>query len=142
MASLYKQQYNDGWSDGVFEGYMFATVMFMFRMHDKYGWGKGRLDVMAKDVNNFVLDNLAITKTNTGRYDGIDFEDILQVLRDECGLYFNKKKGSYYFTDKNGNIVGYEESKVVNEESKVVNEESKVVNEESKDINEGKKNER
>lgn len=106
----YKEGKKEGWSSGVIAGYSAATATFMWLLRSKHGWGQKRLCMFLKEAMKFSKENIEVDdKTVTpGRYGGIGYNDILDSLKDEVGLHFDLKKGTYYFTDKDGRIVTYE----------------------------------
>lgn len=75
-----REAYQAGQDDGVHQ----AVVLVLFMLHDKYGFGKKRLTDMYHQL-------LELSDSVIHGY--VSFDDIEQVLADECKIKVNKSGG-------------------------------------------------
>lgn len=109
--NLYKDGYNNGWHDGSTNGYAAATLTFLWLLHSECGWGPKRLSLVVQDAMKFSGEHLMLKAerdAKTGKYVGLNYDDMQLALEEECGLHMDLQKGTYYFTDKNGRMVTWE----------------------------------
>ena len=81
-------------NQGMNNGYGVAVLVMFWLLHTDYGFGKKRLAVMMRKINDFCIEMLGLgpdgqQKPKEGEFSGISLKDIADALADECGVYVN-----------------------------------------------------
>lgn len=81
---------------GANDGYGTATLILFWLLHTDYGFGKKRLALLMRKVNDFCIEILGPgpdgrQKPKEGEFAGISLDDIAQSLKEECGIYIDTK---------------------------------------------------
>lgn len=76
-------------------GYTNATIIMLWLLRIEYGFGKGRLTKFLHQITalceEYVLPSQS--KQPEGTYQGITLEDMAEVLKDECDIHIDWKRG-------------------------------------------------
>lgn len=81
---------------GLNDGYGTAALILFWLLHTDYGFGKKRLALLMRKVNDFCIDVLGPgpdgqQKPKEGEFNGISLDDIAQSLKEECGIFIDTK---------------------------------------------------
>ena len=81
-------------NQGMNNGYGVAGLVMFWLLHTDYGYGKKRLAVMMRKINDFCIEMLGPgpdgqQKPKDGEFSGISLKDIADQLAEECGVYIN-----------------------------------------------------
>lgn len=81
---------------GTNDGYGTAALILFWLLHTDYGFGKKRLALLMRKVNDFCIDILGPgpdgqQKPKEGEFAGISLDDIAQSLKEECGIHIDTK---------------------------------------------------
>lgn len=81
---------------GTNDGYGTAALILFWLLHTDYGFGKKRLAILMRKVNDFCIDILGPgpdgqQKPKEGEFAGISLDDIAQSLKEECGICIDTK---------------------------------------------------
>lgn len=76
-------------------GYTNATIIMLWLLHTKYGFGKKRLAIFLHEITDFCELYLlpAQEKQPEDTYQGIGLEDMCNALKDECDIDIDWKHG-------------------------------------------------
>ena len=79
---------------GLSSGYGTAVLVMFWLLHTDHGFGKKRLAVFMRKINDFCVEMLGPgpdgqQKPKTGEFAGISLKDIADSLADECGVYID-----------------------------------------------------
>lgn len=79
---------------GLSGGYGTAVLVMFWLLHTDHGFGKKRLAVFMRKINDFCVEMLGPgpdgqQKPKTGEFAGISLKDIADSLADECGVYID-----------------------------------------------------
>lgn len=82
------------YNHGMNAGYGTAVLVMFWLLHTEHGFGKKRLALMMRKINDFCLEMLGPgpdgqQKPKEGEFSGISLKDIADALADECGVYIN-----------------------------------------------------
>ena len=88
---LYENQLGMHYNGGRQEGYMIAVIIIFWVMHEKYGFGKKRLALMMRVINDFCQDYVAVGPDGTRRcetdgIDGISLQDMVDKITEQLAL--------------------------------------------------------
>lgn len=81
---------------GLNDGYGTAVLILFWLLHTDCGFGKKRLALLMRKVNDFCIDVLGPgpdgqQKPKEGEFNGISLDDIAQSLKKECGIFIDTK---------------------------------------------------
>ena len=79
---------------GLSSGYGTAVLVMFWLLHTDHGFGKKRLAVLMRKINDFCTEMLGPgpdgqQKPESGEFDGISLKDIADSLAEECGVYID-----------------------------------------------------
>ena len=79
---------------GLSSGYGTAVLVMFWLLHTEHGFGKKRLAVFMRKINDFCVEMLGPgpdgqQKPKAGEFAGISLKDIADQLEEECGVYIN-----------------------------------------------------
>jgi hypothetical protein len=75
-------------------GYTNATVIMLWLLRRKYGFGQKRLVVFLHDITDFCEAFLLPAKNHKeGEFAGVSLEDMCQALKDECDIDIDPMRG-------------------------------------------------
>lgn len=79
---------------GLNNGYGTAVLIMFWLLHTEYGFGKKRLALLMRKINDFCIEFLGPgpdgqQKPQEGTFSGISLRDIANALNDECGVSIN-----------------------------------------------------
>ena len=79
---------------GLSSGYGTAVLVMFWLLHTDHGFGKKRLAVFMRKINDFCTEMLGPgpdgqQKPKTGEFSGISLKDIADSLAEECGVYID-----------------------------------------------------
>ena len=79
---------------GLSSGYGTAVLVMFWLLHTDHGFGKKRLAVFMRKINDFCVEMLGPgpdgqQKPKTGEFAGISLKDIADSLAEECGVYID-----------------------------------------------------
>jgi len=82
------------YTKGMNNGYGVAVLVMLWLLHEKHGFGKKRLAVFMRAINDFCLENIApgpdgTAKPKEGEFSGISLKDIADTLAEECGVFID-----------------------------------------------------
>lgn len=95
--NLYKQGKIDGRNQGIEDGYMYAFITCLYYLHEQYGWGAVRLNRILTGADKFIVDHILTNQTRGAGYQGIEIDDMINVLHEECGFCVDKNRHAVYF---------------------------------------------
>lgn len=84
----------NAYNKGLNNGYGIAVLIMFWLMHTEHGFGKKRLAVLMRKINDFCLEMLAPgpdgpQKPKSGEFEGISLKDIADQLAEECGIFID-----------------------------------------------------
>lgn len=90
------------YNKGMNAGFGTAVLVMFWLLHTDYGFGKKRLAVMIRKINNFCTEMLGPgpdgqQKPKDGEFSGISLKEIADQLEEECGVYINTKTWTIEF---------------------------------------------
>ena len=79
---------------GLSSGYGTAVLVMFWLLHTDHGFGKKRLAVFMRKINDFCTEMLGPgpdgqQKPESGEFAGISLKDIADSLAEECGVYID-----------------------------------------------------
>ena len=79
---------------GLSSGYGTAVLVMFWLLHTDHGFGKKRLAVFMRKINDFCVEMLGPgpdgqQKPESGEFAGISLKDIADSLAEECGVYID-----------------------------------------------------
>lgn len=80
--------------DGMQHGYGLAVMIMFWLLHTEHGYGKKRLAVFMRQINDFCMDYIRVSEDGTepageGEFCGVSLRDIAEGLAAETGIYIN-----------------------------------------------------
>ncbi|MBP3342283.1 MAG: hypothetical protein J6K99_07135 [Peptococcaceae bacterium] len=92
LHAEYVRMFNQGLSNG----YGTAVLVMFWLLHTEHGFGKKRLAVFMRKINDFCLEMLGPgpdgqQKPKENEFSGISLQDIADQLAEECGVYIDTK---------------------------------------------------
>lgn len=90
LHAEYARMFNQGMN----AGYGTAVLVMFWLLHTEHGFGKKRLAVLMRKINDFCIGMLGPgpdgqQKPKEGEFSGISLRDIADALAEECGVYIN-----------------------------------------------------
>ena len=75
-------------------GYGLAVMIMFWLLHTEHGYGKKRLAVFMRQINDFCMDYIRVSEDGTepageGEFCGVSLRDIAEGLAAETGIYIN-----------------------------------------------------
>lgn len=79
---------------GMQHGYDLAVMIMFWLLHTEHGYGKKRLAVFMRQINDFCMDYIRVSEDGTepageGEFCGVSLRDIAEGLAAETGIYVN-----------------------------------------------------